>query len=179
MCIVTYVCGVRVCEHECTYVCVYINSCVLSFVKQQMLKDCFYSRISQSNCLTSWLPFCSQALIPHTPTPDDCIPGASVTPVLPSSPAIFFLLSTHPCANYRAAQRWRPMRLTARRSSYQSIFTKDDQAFPISMFQWSVNVGLAILVQAWSSDGYKNPRSKVGLHNMHIFLDSHIIILVQ
>lgn len=161
------------CMHIC--LCLYSFVCVLSSVKQQMLKnsECFCSRISQSNCLPSWSPFCSQALIPHTATPDDCIPGALVTPVLPSSSAIFFLLSTHPCANYRAAQRWRPMGLTARRSSYQTSFAKDDQAFPISIFQQSVNVGLTILVQAWSIDGYKNPRS-----NLHIFLDSQTIILV-
>lgn len=120
------------CMHIC--LCLYSFVCVLSFVKQQMLKDCFFSCISQSNCLPSWSPFCSQALIPHMATPDDCILGALVTPVLPSSSAIFFLLSTHPYANYRAAQRWRSMGLTARRSSYQTSFAKDDQAFPISIF---------------------------------------------
>lgn len=118
------------CMHIC--LCLYSFVFVLSFVKQQMLKDCFYSCISQSKCLPSWLPFCSQALILHTATPDDCIPGALV---LPSSSAIFFLLSTHPCANYKAAQRCRPMGPTARRSSYQTSFAKDDQAFSISIFQ--------------------------------------------
>lgn len=167
------------CKHIC--LCLYSFVYVLSFVKQQMRKNSETVSMVASGRATAY-----QAGQPSVLRLCDCSHTRSwwldTRRSGHSSPSFrlsYILLSIHPCANYRAAQRWRPMVLTARRSSYQTIFAKNDQEFPISMFQCrSVNVGLTVLVQAWSSDGYKNPRSKVRLHNLHIFSDSQVIILV-